>query len=347
VSQRVDVAVVGGGIVGLAIAWRARARGLTVAVLDRGDLGGGTSHVAGGMLAPVAEADPQERELLALGLDSLGRWPDFAAELEAASGVPVGLRTCGTLLVARDADEAAALERERALRGALGVPVERLLPSAARRLEPALAPAVRLALDLPADHAVDPRAVVAALAEACRAAGVELRPGTPVGDPRGLDAERVVLATGAWAGGPVRPVKGQALLLRGELGLERVLRYEGGYLIPRGDGRVYLGATMEELGFDVRVTAGGVYELLRDAAEVVPGVLELEVLETFAGLRPGTPDNAPLLGPDPEDPRLVWAAGHHRNGVLLAPVTADLVAAELAGEAPALPFAPGRFGVAA
>jgi glycine oxidase len=341
--QQVDVAVVGAGIVGLAVAWRARDAGLEVRVLDRGPLGAGTSHAAGGMLAPVSEADAGEPGLLALGRDSLGRWPAFAAELEAASGVAVGLRETGTLLVARDADEAAALERERALRERLGVPVARLLPSAARRLEPALAPALRLALEAPGDHAVDPRATVAALAEACRRTGVDLRPHTDVPDPRALDAGRVVLATGAWAGGPVRPVKGQALILRGDLGLGRTVRWDGGYLVPRGDGRFYLGATMEERGFDTSVTAWGIFELLRDASELVPGVLELEVLETFAGLRPGTPDNAPVIGPDPADPRLVWAAGHHRNGVLLAPLTADLVLDELLGRAAAHPFGPGRF----
>ncbi len=351
-ADRVDVAVVGGGAIGLAVAWRARARGLRVRVLDRGALGGGTSGAAAGMLAPVAEADLGERDLLALGLDSARRWPAFAAELEEASGLPVGLRTCGSLLLARDRDEAEAVDREREVRERLGLHVQRLLPSAARRLEPALAPALRLALELPGDHAVDPRALVAALAEACRRAGVELCPHTEVPDPRALDAERVVLAAGAWSGGPVRPVKGQSLLLRDPAGpglVDRVLRWDGGYLVPRGDGRFYLGATMEERGFDTAVTALGVYELLRDASELVPGVLELEVLETICGLRPGTPDNAPLLGADPEEPRLVWATGHFRNGILLTPVTAELIVAELCGEQPqAAAFSPARFaGVSA
>ncbi|MBI5106454.1 MAG: glycine oxidase ThiO [Solirubrobacterales bacterium] len=332
------MAVVGGGVIGLAIAWRARRRGLEVAVFDRGELGAGTSSAAAGMLAPVAEADPQERGLLELGLESARRWPAFAAELRDVTGVDVGYRTCGTLLLARDRDEAEHVERERALRERLGLRVERLLGSAARRLEPGLAPALRLALALPDDHAVEPRRVVAALVEACTRAGVRLHPHTPVSDLAALDADRVVLAAGAWSGTlapvPVRPVKGQSLLLRdpGGPGLaDRVLRFEGGYLVPRGDGRYYLGASVEERGFDTAVRTGPLYELLRDAAELVPGVLELEVDEVVVGLRPGTPDNAPLLGPDPEDPRLVHATGHYRNGILLAPVTADRVVEHLLG----------------
>ncbi|HEY4096058.1 MAG TPA: glycine oxidase ThiO [Baekduia sp.] len=347
----VDVAVVGGGVIGLAAAWRARQRGLEVAVLDRGALGAGTSHVAGGMLAPVGEADAQERGLLVHNLESARRWPAFAQELADVTGVDVGYRACGTLLLARDRDEAEHVERERALRERLGLRVERLLGSEARRRESALAPALRLALSLPDDHAVEPVRVVAALVEACTRAGVHLHPHTPVDDLGTLPAERVVVAAGAWAGPlgagvPVRPVKGQALRLRDPAGpglSEHVLRFEGGYLIPRGDGRYYLGATMEERGFDTAVTALGVYELLREAAEVLPGVLELEIDECFAGLRPGTPDNAPIVGTDPRDERIVWATGHFRNGILLCPVTADLVADELTGARPEHAFRPERF----
>jgi glycine oxidase len=372
-----DVAVAGGGVAGLAVAWRARARGLGVCVLDRGDLGGGASHVAAGMLAPVAEADPGELELLRLGLRSAERWPDFAAELRELTGVDVGHRACGTLVVARDRDEAEALGRELSLRARLGVRAERLLPSAARRLEPALAPTVRLALEAPDDHAVDPRQLTAALALAAERVGAVLRPGAAVARVvhdgarvQGLElaggervaAARVVVAAGAWSGGldglpdearvPVRPVKGQTLRLRDPSGpglLERVVRWGGptpGYLVPRGDGRYVLGATVEERGFDTSVTAGAVHELLDDAAELVPGVLELEIEEAVAGLRPGTPDNAPVLGRSPALDGLFWATGHHRNGILLAPVTAELVAAELAGEALGHAFGPERFAVA-
>jgi glycine oxidase len=338
-----DVAVIGGGVIGLSIAWRAALRGMTVTVFDRGALGDGASRVAAGMLAPVSEADAGEPALLRAGLASAARWPAFADALELGGAY----RTCGTLVVARDADEAEALERERRLREELGLPVTRLRGSAARRLEPGLAPGVRAALDVPDDHAVDPRALVEALVLACERAGVSLRPNEEVADPRSVAAGRVVEATGAWAGAPVRPVKGQILRLRDPDGpglLDRVIRHERFYLVPRDDGRYVLGATMEERGFDTTVTAGGVRELLQEAQLLVPGLDEMVLEEAAAGLRPGTPDNAPLLG-EREDGTIV-AAGHHRNGVLLAPLTGDAIAALLAGESmpeEAAAFSPGRF----
>ena len=355
-AQAFDVAVVGGGLIGLAVAWRAQARGLSVCVLDRAELGAATSRVSAGMLAPISEADAGERALLRLGLDSARQWPAFAAELEEHAGIGVDLRTHGTLLVARDRDEAEALERELALRRRFDLRAERLRPSQARRLEPALAPTVRLALDVPDDHAVDPRLTVAALARAAERAGAVLRAGAEVvaiepgeavrlRDGERVAAAQVVIAAGPWSGAldavpeaarvPVRPVKGQSLRLRDAAGMgltERVVRWDGGYLVPRSDGRYVLGATVEERGFDTGMTAGGVHDLLRDASELVPGVLELEVEELLAGLRPGTPDNTPIIGRSPVVPELVWATGHYRNGALLAPVTADLVVAELLGE---------------
>jgi len=294
--------------------------------------------------------------MLALNLASAQRWAGFAAELEQASGLAVGYRECGTLLVARDDDEAVWLERERALRESLALPVERLLASAARRRESALTPSLRLGVVLPEDHAVDPRAVVVALTAACIDAGVDIRTHSPVASPSQPDAGRVVLASGVWAGGPVRPVKGQALLLHDPNGpglCDSVLRWGvpiPGYLVPRGDGRYYLGATAEERGFDGASTAVAVHELLRDAAEILPGVLEMEIEELIVGFRPGTQDNLPVIGVDPGDPRVIWATGHYRGGVLLAPLTAELVVAALTGAAPALdaaPFSPARFaGVA-
>ncbi len=227
---------------------------------------------------------------------------------------------------------------------------------------------------MPGDHAVNPRATVLALAEASRRAGVALRIhaavqrirlqgariiGVELADGRRIATQRVVVAAGAWSGAlaglpeavrfPLRPVKGQIMRLRDPAGpglLQRIVRFEGGYLVPRGDGRYVLGATTEERGFDTTVTAGGLYELLRDAGELVPGIHELIVEETSAGLRPATPDNAPVLGRSSEVEGLMWATGHHRNGILLTPVTADLVAQALdGGDVPAA-FAAQRFAAA-
>lgn len=362
VAPAADVAVVGGGVIGLSVAWLTAQSGRHVSLFERGPLpggdaadarGAGASRVAAGMLAPVSEADAGEPALLRAGLESLELWPSFAARLEQEAGLSPGFRPCGTLMVARDADEAAWLERERALRAALGVPVARLRGSEARRREPALAPGVRGALDLPGDHAVDPRALLAALAVACERAGVALHPHHDVvrWDAGGVElpggvraaAGRVVIAAGAWSGAPVRPVKGEILRLRDPQGpglLERVLRFERGYLVPRGDGRYVLGATSEERGFDTTVTARGVRELLAEAQLVVPGLDEMTLEEASAGLRPGTPDNAPLIG---DADGVLLATGHHRSGILLAPFTAGAVLAILDGGGPPAAFAPQRF----
>jgi len=294
-------------------------------------------------------------------LRSAEMWSAFASELEAAAGASVGLVSTGTLLVARDDDDARELERQLAFRQSLGLAVERLRPSEAREHEPALAPTVRLALEASEDHCVDPRRVVSALRTACESAGVELREHTPVArveldgsgvrvtgvtlrDGERLAAGQVVLAAGPWseqieglpaaARVPVRPVKGQILRLRDPAGpglLRRVLRFGGGYLVPREDGRYVLGATVEERGFELAPTAGGIYELLRNAHELVPGISELEIEELSVGLRPGTPDNGPAIGPASVH-GLIWATGHYRNGILLAPVTAKLVADLLIGD---------------
>jgi len=397
-DSTLDLAIVGGGIIGLSIAWRAAQRGLSVTVFERGELGGGATHVAAGMLAPVSEVEFGEagRGVLELGMRSAAIWPEFAAELELAAEAEVGLRRGGTLVVARDDDEARELERQLAFRQELGLRASRLRASEAREREPALAPTVRLALHAPDDHSVDPRKVIAALSRACEREGVRLRRHTPVlgleFDSAGvrvlgvrverecerdqlsaegssvarkaplsdkappldshvgkaplscevLPASEVVVAGGAWSGAlpglpagagvNVRPVKGQILRLRDPAGpglLEGVVRFEGGYLVPRGDGRYVLGATVEERGFEPNATAGGVYELLRDAHELVPGISELQIEELGVGYRPGTPDNVPIVGHGRLD-GLLWATGHHRNGILLAPLTAELLMEELA-----------------
>jgi glycine oxidase len=374
-SSGFDLAVVGAGVIGLSVAWRAAQRGLRVVVLERDMPGAGSSHVAAGMLAPVSEAVLTEQPLLRLGLASAGLYPEFIAALEEASGVAVGYHRCGTLLAARDADEAEALGRELAMRTRLGLAVQRLRASEARHLEPALAPALRLALEIPDDHAVDPRRVVSALAIALARAGGELRnrvevaclclssgrvDGVQLASGERIDADQVVVASGAWgleglpeeARIPLRPVKGQIMRLRDPAGpglLHHVLRMRGAYIVPRGDGRYVLGATMEERGFDTTVTAGAIYELLRDATELLPGLGELVLEEVSAGLRPATADSAPVIGAGAL-PGLSWATGHYRNGVLLAPVTADAVVAGIAGEAVedvVTPFAPTRFAAVA
>ncbi len=368
-----DVIVVGGGVIGLTAGWRLAQRGLRVTVLERDVPGSGTSRVAAGMLAPIAEADVNEQPLLRLGVRSARMYPEFVEELRDVAGVDPGYLACGALLTARDRDEAESLRREEAVRASLGLRVSRLLPGEARALEPALAPALRLALDVPDDHAIDPRALVPALMAAAERAGVTLRSGAAVervelagdrlagvvlADGSRLAAGHVVIAAGPWSGSigglpdharvPIRPVKGQIMRLHDPAGpglLTRVLRMRPAYVVPRGDGRYVLGATMEERGFDTTVTAGAVYEMFRDAIELLPGLSELVIDELEAGLRPGTPDNAPLIGPGAV-PGLHWATGHFRNGILLAPVTAELVVASVFGEAPAAPFAPERFASA-
>ena len=315
-------------------------------------------QVAAGMLAPTSEAEFGEHDLLHLGLESARRYEAFCAELDDP-----GYRPVGTLVVARDRDEAEALDRRAEFRRGLGLPVERLRPSQVRRLEPALAPTIRLALDIESDHSIDPRKLVAALerkveplrervtglrVEGERVTGVVTQEGA-------VTANAVVVAAGVHVANlampeharvPVRPVKGQVLRLRGDAGLvERTIRGEQAYLVPRGDGAYVLGATMEERGWDTSPTAGGVYELLRDLSEIVPGILELDIEQLTAGLRPATPDNLPAIGPGALD-GLVWATGHYRNGILLTPVTADLVAAALSGETMpdwAAPADPARF----
>lgn len=351
-----DVLVAGGGIIGLAVAWRAREAGLRVGVLERERVGAGASHVAAGMLAPVAEVELGEhgRRTLDLGLRSAALWDGFARELSDASGEDVDVKRTGTLMVARDDDEARELERQHAFRDSLGVRALRLRPSQAREREPALAPTIRLALEAPDDHSVEPRRVVGALRRACERAGVAIEEGAHVRgvalDPSGRRAEGlaladgtrrragcVVLAAGAWSGGldaggerlraAVRPVKGQLIHLRDRAGsplVGRAVRCPGAYLVPREDGRLVVGGTVEERGFDLAASAGAVYELLRAAHELVPGVTELDLEEICVGVRPGTPDNAPIVGHG-DCERVVWATGHYRNGILLAPLTAALV----------------------
>lgn len=371
-----DVVVIGGGIIGLVTAWRAGERGLRTVVADP-EPGGGAARVAAGMLAPVTEVQYGEQALLDLNLAAARRYPSFVAELEEATGLGLGYRTCGTLAVALDADDRTQLRELHAFQDSLGLRSEWISGRECRRLEPMLAPGVRGGLRVDGDHQVDPRRLAAALLRACELSGVTFRRarvervdvtgdrahGVVLEDGTRLAAGQVVLAAGSLSGRigglpehalpPVRPVKGQVLRLRVPPAyapfLSRTVRavVRGGhvYLVPRENGELVVGATSEEMGWDTTVTAGGVYELLRDAHELLPGITELPLAETQAGLRPGTPDNAPLLGRGALD-GLVIATGHHRNGVLLTPLTGDVMAEILTGAdvpAPARPFSPDRF----
>ncbi|MYY08982.1 glycine oxidase ThiO [Streptomyces sp. SID4919] len=375
-SRTADVLVVGGGIIGLVTAWRAAQRGLATVVVDPGP-GGGAAQVAAGMLAAVTELHHGEETLLALNLASAQRYPAFVAELTGVTGLDLGYRRCGTLAVALDADDRAHLRDLHTLQTGAGLSSRWLNGRECRRLEPMLAPGVRGGLRVDDDHQIDPRKLAAALVAACRSAGVDFRlhraesllvareraVGVALEDGTRLAAGQVVLAAGSLSGRlagvpddvlpPVRPVKGQVLRLtvppRYAPFLSRtvraVVRGSQVYLVPRENGELVVGATSEELGWDTTVTAGGVYELLRDAHELVPGITELPLTETRAGLRPGSPDNAPLLGPTALD-GLLLATGHYRNGVLLTPVTGDVLAHALVnGELPgtARPFSPLRF----
>ncbi|MFC7905921.1 glycine oxidase ThiO [Streptomyces nigra] len=371
-----DVLVVGGGIIGLVTAWRAAQRGFATAVVDP-EPGGGAARVAAGMLAAVTELHYGEQTLLGLNLDSARRYPDFAAELGDLTGHALGYRRCGTLAVALDADDRAHLRELHALQSRSGLDSEWLTGRECRRLEPMLAPGVRGGLRVDGDHQIDPRRLTGALLAACERAGVTFHrtwaerldvtadraTGVTTTDGTRLAADRVVLAAGSLSGRlagvpdavrpPVRPVKGQVLRLTVPKGLapflsrtvRAVVRGSQVYLVPRENGELVVGATSEELGWDTTVTAGGVYELLRDAHELVPGITELPLTETRAGLRPASPDNAPLLGPTALE-GLLLATGHGRNGVLLAPVTGDVLAHVLtSGELPdvARDFTPLRF----
>jgi glycine oxidase len=359
VSDR--LVVVGAGAVGASVAWAAAREGLAgEVVLVDPDPGSGASRVAGGMLAPITEAWPGEREVLELGAASLARWPAFAAAVAADAGQPVGLRREGTLQVAVDSADVADLDRVAGHLRAWGRSVERLGGRELRRWEPSLGPAVRAGLAVPDDLAVDNRVLLAALRSAAERAGavfVEraalavLDDGDRVTGVRtdggDLASEVVLVCAGAHSAalhpaldGLVRPVKGEILRLAHRPGAfpppARTVRalVDGRpvYAVPRDGGGLVIGATQAETGFDTEVTVGGVRDLLRDAERILPGVAEFALVESAAGLRPGSPDNLPLLGPVGPDGLLV-ATGHHRNGMLLAPITADAVLALLRGEA--------------
>lgn len=352
-----DVIVVGAGLIGLATAWELVSRGATVTVLEKETPGCGATRVAAGMLAPIGELDFGEPELLEMNLASRSLYPEFVAAVETATGLDTGYRHTGALHVALDRDEAGELRRIMELQRSHGLESQWLGPLAARDLEPGISPALAGAVLVKEDAVVDPRALVEALRIGLEAEGARLIQAEATGlllsaeekvagvetSAGRFDAGVVVAAPGAEAGvaawlpqdvrPPVRPVKGQVVELQGDPDgpvCERILGSERVYIAPRPDGRLILGATVEEMGFDRRVTGGGVHELLREAYRLLPDVAEMEFLGATAGLRPGTPDNVPVVGRSQID-GLLLAAGHYRNGILLAPVTARAIAELIEG----------------
>jgi glycine oxidase len=368
-----DVLVVGGGVIGLSIAWRCAQRGLAVTLIDP-DPGTGASFTAAGMLAPVTELHYEGRDLLALNLESAARYPSFATELHDVTGLDIGFRRCGTVAAAWDAADLTEMRQLHAFQVSLGVTSELLTSRALRDAEPALAAGLPGGLLATDDHQVDNRLLHAALLSAVRGAGAQLIAArvtranttgdrvtgveTDAGDH--LDAPVTVLAAGAWSRAiaglpavalpPVRPVKGQTLRLRGPVGLlshvvRGTVKGHPVYVVPRADGGLVVGASSEEAGFNTSPRAGAVYDLLRDAQTLVPQLSEVEFVEVSTSLRPGSPDNAPMIGRGALA-GLIVATGHYRNGILLTPVTGDEVARLIADDrVPDLlrPFDPQRF----
>jgi glycine oxidase len=351
-----DAAIIGGGLIGLTTAWRLAQRGLTVTVIDPSP-GHAASRAAAGMLAPVSEVTYGETDLLKFAMEGLHRYPDFVDELEAVSGQSVALRREGTLIVATDAGDREMLVELHAFQTKLGLSATMLTSGEVRALEPMVSPEVRCGLLVSSDHSVDNRRLMTALLAVLDAAGVkivqarvtaiavdeETATGVELESGDAITAGTVILAAGPWsgelAGVPsahrtlVRPVKGEILRLRArasvalpEYSIRGLANGREIYLIPRADGELVVGATVEEVGFDATVRAGAVREMLRDARTVMPSIDEFELVETMAALRPGSPDNAPIIGATGVA-QLIIATGHFRNGVLLAPITADLVTA--------------------
>lgn len=379
------VIVVGAGLIGSVIAWRLAQRGCRVTMITGPQSDHAASHVSAGMLAPITESTFTETGLLGLNLESLHRFGDFAAELAAASDADPGLRQDPTLTVAGTADDAARLRDFNGFLTEQGLGGQLMTSRQLRGVEPLLAPTVRTGLLVTDDLSCDNRMLWRALRIAADRAGVQTVHGSvasltttggrvtgvhlapegaqpPTDRTTELDADVVVLAGGAWSGTidgpvtvPVRPVKGQILRMRaGTLpALRQTVRaFSNGfevYLVPRQHGELVVGATVEELGFDDRITGEGAYGLLRDARSVVPVTAEYEVAEFNVGWRPGTPDNLPILGPSGVD-GLVLATGHYRNGVLLTPITGDVIAEVICGGSlpdVAAPYKLARFGGAA
>ena len=341
-----DVAIIGGGVIGGAIAFELAAEKISVVVIDRQQPGREASWAAAGMLSPGPDA-PESLPMVPLAKESLRLYPEFIAAIEEASGRSTAFVREGTLQIFPGPHGEAEREKMAAEYRRLGLAMEPISFETARKLEGSLGPAARVVAWLADESVVDPRLLMEAVLEAARRRGVEFRTDCPVtsvlldGDRcsgvvaagEAIAARHVVVAAGCFSGGidwlaryaPTRPVRGQMLALRAAaLNLRRVVRSERGYLVPRRDGRIIAGSTLENAGFDKHVTPGGLRQILDAVLELIPGIANAEIVETWAGLRPGTPDGLPILGPTDIEGLLV-ATGHHRNGILLTPVTAKLL----------------------
>lgn len=348
-QQTHDVIVIGAGIAGLGPAWKMALAGLKPLILERDTAGQHASTAAAGMLAPTAEVHFEELALLRLGQLSLQLYPELVAQLQAQTGIDVDYRSEGTLVIGLDRDDTEALDRLFDYQRSLGLEVHKLSGAQAQELEPALHPNTHRAVFCPTDHQVDPVRLIQALKAAALSLGATLVEHCPVAslwieqqqclgvilaNGLRLKARKVLLAGGAWTrqleGLPkrqlphIRPVRGQMLSLKLQDPplCRHVIRSPEAYLVPKSDGRMIIGATVEEMGFDARQTAGGVFELLRGAWEAMPGVTELELTGMWTGFRPTSLSNLPILGPHPDIGGLWLSTGHGRNGILLTAVTA-------------------------
>ncbi|MEZ4702593.1 MAG: glycine oxidase ThiO [Rhodothermales bacterium] len=368
------VLIIGGGVIGLSLGRELARAGQATLVFERGAAGRGASWLNAGMLAPQTEMGFEDQPLYVFGKESMRRWADFARDLEEDTGLPVDYRTEGTIHIAPDRDSLEALRRIYQFQKGEGLAVEWLTGSEALDLEPFLAPALAGAVYAAGDHQVDNRLLVEALKAGFLKHGGQLREHTPVAtivpdanapavvltSGERVEGSTVVLAAGAWsrqvdglapeARPAVRPVKGQIIQVQMEapFGLRHVVWSPRAYIAPKSSGRLLVGATVEEMGFDTRVTAGGMHKLLEGVWEAVPGIMDLQVTETWAGLRPGSRDHMPLLGAS-DAPGVLFATGHYRNGILYTPITAqEMAGLILRGETSRwlVPFSPKRFASA-
>ncbi len=370
-SPQTPVAIVGGGVIGLATGWRLARKGAAVSLYEKDRVGQGASWIAAGMLAPLSEVGFEELEFLALGRESLRLFPGFLKELAEDAGDEIALDTRGTLIIGLDRDDAERLRRLHVFREDLGLPVKWLTGTEAREIEPFISPRASSAIWIPDDHQVDNRRLVELLKAAFQKRGGTLNEGCPVSrvhvdneqvqglrtEDGDVEAHRVVIAAGCWSKGiegiprellpPVRPVKGQIITLEEieEYTFSHVVRAPDAYLLPKGDGRVILGASEEEMGFDTTITAGPIFRLLERGWEAMPGIYDLPIREILAGLRPGSRDHNPIVGKSPIQ-GLYYATGHYRHGILLAPATADEISGLILEDASSgffEPFKPTRF----